>query len=58
MVDAIDGRRTIAGIIEYVAASKPVVRPADEQVRSRFQRLWCYDQIVFASTPQGGNASL
>lgn len=47
LVEAIDGRRTIADIIEHVAAPKPAVRPAQEQARSLFQRLWWYDQVVF-----------
>ncbi len=47
LVEAIDGRRTIAGILEHVAASKPAVRPAFEKARTLFQRLWWYDQVVF-----------
>lgn len=58
LVEAIDGQRTIAGIIEYVATSKPAVRPAQEQARSLFQRLWWYDQVVFDIARQGDNAGL
>lgn len=53
LVEAIDGRRSIAGIIEHVARSKPAVRPAQGQVRSLFQRLWWYDQVVFDIHGQG-----
>jgi len=55
LVEAIDGRRTIAGIIEHVATSKPAVRPTHEQARRLFQRLWWYDQVVFDIARQGDN---
>ena len=58
LVEAIDGRRTMAGIIEYVATSKPAVRPAQEQACSLFQRLWWYDQVVFDIAPQGDTQGL
>jgi len=58
LVEAIDGRRTIAGIIEHVATSKQAVRPTHEQAHSLFQRLWWYDQVVFDIARQGGNAGL
>jgi SAM-dependent methyltransferase len=46
LVEAIDGRRTIARIFEHVATSKPAIRSAHEQVRNLFQRLWWYDQVI------------
>lgn len=52
LVEAIDGRRTIAGIIEHVAASKPAARPTHAQARRLFERLWQYDQVVFDLTRQ------
>ncbi len=61
LVEAIDGRRTIAGIIEHVATCKPAVHPTDEQARSLFQRLWLYDQVVFDRVRQSdpmGDASI
>jgi SAM-dependent methyltransferase len=47
LVEAIDGQRTIASIIEHVTTSKPAVHIEREQARSLFQRLWWYDQVVF-----------
>ncbi|MCS6846037.1 MAG: class I SAM-dependent methyltransferase [Caldilineales bacterium] len=47
MVQAIDGRRTIAEILEHVSLSKPAIHPTRELARSLFQRLWWYDQVVF-----------
>jgi hypothetical protein len=51
LVEAIDGRRTIAGIIDHVVTSKPAVQPTYEQVLNLFQRLWWYDQVVFTIAP-------
>jgi hypothetical protein len=44
--DAIDGKRSIAAVIEN---SPPVQRktPESDKVRSFFERLWWYDQVVF-----------
>jgi SAM-dependent methyltransferase len=53
LVEAIDGRRTIAEIIEHVASSHPGAHPAHDQARSLFQRLWWYDQVVFDMTRPG-----
>jgi len=55
MIEAIDGRRTIADIIEHVATSKPAIRPTRRQTHRLFQRLWQYDQVVFDLTGQGDN---
>lgn len=38
--DAIDGRRTIAEIVETVEGSAPIAR-------DYFQKLWRYDQVIF-----------
>jgi hypothetical protein len=40
MLDAIDGRRSIAEIVDVVKDSAP--RP-----RNFFEKLWRYDQVVF-----------
>ena len=42
MFDAIDGRRTIAEIIDYVGGDG--ARP---RARALFEKLWWYDQVVF-----------
>ena len=55
MIEAIDGRRTIADIIEHVATSKPAIRPTRRQTHRLFQRLWQYDQALFDRTGQGDN---
>ncbi len=51
LVEAIDGQRTVAGIIEHVAKSKPAVHPTQGQALNLFQRLWRYDQVVFDIAP-------
>src|SRR6185295_10700313 len=40
MVDAIDGRRSIAEIVDVVQDSAP-------RARNFFEKLWRYDQVVF-----------
>jgi len=40
MYDAIDGRRSISEIVETVQYSSP-------HARDFFEKLWCYDQVVF-----------
>lgn len=40
MYDAIDGQRSISEIIETVKYSSPLARDF-------FEKLWCYDQVVF-----------
>jgi hypothetical protein len=42
MCDAIDGRRTIAEIVEYARGGNVWSR-----ARALFERLWWYDQVVF-----------
>ena len=38
--DAIDGRRSVSEIVETVEGSSPLARDF-------FEKLWCYDQVVF-----------
>ncbi len=52
MVEAIDGRRSIAGIIQVLAGPASASRTLHEQARSLFQRLWWYDQVVFDTSHQ------
>jgi hypothetical protein len=40
MLDAIDGRRSIAEIVDVVKDSAP-------RARNFFEKLWRYDQVVF-----------
>jgi hypothetical protein len=47
LAEAINGQRTIAGIIEQVAMSKPTFRPARKQALDLFRRLYWYDWVVF-----------
>jgi SAM-dependent methyltransferase len=44
MVAAIDGRRTVAAILQRQASP---ARNLHQQARSLFRRLWWYDQVVF-----------
>jgi hypothetical protein len=44
--DAIDGRRTIAQIVDRATAPGSGPR-RQERARAFFERLWWYDQIVF-----------
>jgi SAM-dependent methyltransferase len=44
--DAIDGNRSIGGIVERTSTSSPT-RPYPEAARTFFERLWRYDQVVF-----------
>jgi len=68
MVDAIDGRRTIADIVDHVRATAEHAQPAEKSrsansgfsavdpigARVLFEKLWRYDQVVFdASTIAG-----
>lgn len=53
MVEAIGGQRTIGGIIQGLAGPAPAPRRRHEQVRSLFQRLWWYDQVVFDISGEG-----
>lgn len=51
MVEAIDGRRSIADIVQRLAGPASPRRTLHEQARSLFQRLWWYDQVVFDAAP-------
>lgn len=51
LFDAIDGRRSIAGIVEQLSGQKDDDRKWD-RARTFFERLWAYDQVVF-DTSQG-----
>ena len=55
LAEAIDGQRTIAGIIEHVAMSKPTFRPARKQALDLFRRLYWYDWVVFDTAGRGDN---
>lgn len=46
MVDAIDGVRSIADIVEQTLAASQA-RSRDEMARAFFERLWWHDQVVF-----------
>ena len=52
MVEAIDGQRTVAGILQRQAAPARNLR---QQARSLFQRLWWYDQVVFDTSRKDDN---
>lgn len=52
LVEAIDGRRSIAGIVQRLAAPAASQRSLRQQARSLFQRLWWYDQVVFDAAPE------
>jgi len=51
MVEAIDGRRSIADIVQGLAGPAASQRRLREQARNLFQRLWWYDQVVFDAAP-------
>ena len=55
LVEAIDGRRSIAGILQRQAASASASRKLRQQPRSLFQRLWWYDQVVFDTSHKDDN---
>ena len=44
LFEAIDGHKTIAGILNCVAGRKEGLF---ERARNFFEQLWCYDQVVF-----------
>ena len=46
LFDAIDGRRSIAAIVEHVAERR-TGDPSWDRARTFFERLWAYDQVVF-----------
>lgn len=47
LVAAMDGKRSIAEIIDTLATPGSASRPLREQARGLFKRLWEYDQVVF-----------
>jgi 2-polyprenyl-3-methyl-5-hydroxy-6-metoxy-1,4-benzoquinol methylase len=49
LFEAIDGRRTIAQIVERTEAP-PGEPQRQERARAFFERLWWYDQVVFDAT--------
>lgn len=60
MFDAVDGRRTISAIADEADADlvnrrkrEKAREKAGNKVRAFFERLWCYDQVVFDLTPSG-----
>jgi hypothetical protein len=51
MYEAIDGRRTIAAIADMTAGPR-----GDEtlpRARRLFEKLWCYDQVIFDASKTG-----
>jgi len=52
MVEAIDGLRSIADIVQRLAGPASPRRKLREQARNLFQRLWWYDQVVFDTSHQ------
>ena len=52
MVEAIDGQRSIADIVQRLAGPASPRRKLREQARNLFQRLWWYDQVVFDTSHQ------
>jgi hypothetical protein len=46
LFDAIDGNRSIGGIVERTSASSQA-KPPLNTVRTLFEKLWHYDQVVF-----------
>jgi SAM-dependent methyltransferase len=57
MVEAIDGRRSIADIVQRLARPAASRRMLHEQARSLFQRLWWYDQVVFDASSKDDDTS-
>ena len=52
LVEAIDGRRSIADIVQRLVGPASPRRKLHEQARNLFQRLWWYDQVVFDTSHQ------
>jgi hypothetical protein len=52
LVEAIDGLRSIADIVQRLAGPASPRRKLREQARNLFQRLWWYDQVVFDRSHQ------
>ena len=49
LVEGIDGQRTIAAIIARAAGRTAPTSRLHRQARSLFERLWQWDQVVFAA---------
>ena len=45
LFDAIDGNRSIGGIVEATLTSS--AKPQLDMARTFFEKLWHYDQVVF-----------
>ncbi|MEA3441817.1 MAG: class I SAM-dependent methyltransferase [Chloroflexota bacterium] len=56
LVEGIDGKRTIAEIVREAAATKGR-QLHHEQVRTFFERLWWYDQVVFDASEKISSAA-
>lgn len=56
MVAAIDGRRSIADIVQRLTGSASASYRLHQQACSLFHRLWWYDQVVFDTSHQDGVA--
>ncbi len=57
LFEAIDGRRTIAGILNHAAT--PSGKPRRQaRARAFFERLWWYDQVVFDASRSTGPAEV
>ena len=46
LFDAIDGNRSIGGIVERTLPSSQA-KPQLDMARTFFEKLWHYDQVVF-----------
>jgi hypothetical protein len=49
LVEGIDGQRTIAAIIAHAAGRAAPTSRLHKQARNLFERLWQWDQVVFAT---------
>ena len=58
-VEAIDGKRSLAAILQQRSGAEANGSSLRDQARSLFERLWWYDQLVFDASRQAGeNAAL
>ena len=53
LFDAIDGNRSIGGIVERTLPSSQV-KPQLDMARTFFEKLWYYDQVVFDASRLAG----
>jgi hypothetical protein len=59
IVEAIDSRRSIAQIIQFLSLSNPASSPdLTEMARRLFEQLWWYDQVVFDASPSSADAPI